>query len=376
VPFEYTFGIEEEYFLSSMQSGNLASRVPKRLLTATRAQLGDSVTTELLQSQIEIASPVFHSHEHAREGMVDLRSKLARVVGEFGVRLIASSTHPFGVWREQQTTDKPRYDQLIADFRIIGQRNLICGMHVHAAVPPHVDRIDLMNRLMPWLPLFLALSTSSPFWRRQVTGLLSYRQALYDEWPRSGIPDYFNDQADYDAFVEVLTKGESVKDASYLWWAVRPALRFPTLEMRIADVCTRLEDALTLASLYRCLIATLVEQPDLGRARTTHTRRIIDENRWRAKRDGTQARFIEEPDGTLVTVPELLQRLCSLIAPAMQKLQCEQLPAAASRIIEGGTSAHAQLRIYNESRASGALPRKSLHSVVDWLAATTAAIPA
>jgi carboxylate-amine ligase len=149
-------------------------------------------------------------------------------------------------------------------------------------------------------------------------------------------------------------------------------LRFPTLEMRIADVCTRLDDALTLAGLYRCLIATLIEQPELGRARTTHTRRIIDENRWRAKRDGIRARFIEEPEGSIVAVPDLLQRLCLLIAPAMQQLDCEYLSTAAHRILEEGTSAHAQLRVYHESLASGVTSQKSLRAVVDWLANTTA----
>jgi glutamate---cysteine ligase / carboxylate-amine ligase len=172
--FDYSFGIEEEYFLSSSTTGNLVSHAPKRLLNAAKEKLGDSVTAELLQSQIEIASPIFHSIVEAQHAMASMRSTLAELVATMGLRLVAASTHPLGAWREQSVTEKPRYDQLMSDFRIVGQRNLVCGMHVHVAVPEGVDRVALMNRTMRWLPIFLALSTSSPFWDRHITGLLSY----------------------------------------------------------------------------------------------------------------------------------------------------------------------------------------------------------
>ena len=370
--FNYTFGIEEEYFLGSARTGSLATQVPKDVLAGAIAELGDTVTAELLQSQIEIASPIFHDCREAHASMSALRVQLARIVASTDLQLIAASTHPFGAWRQQVATEKPRYGRLMSDFRIVGQRNLVCGMHVHVAVPPDVDRVALMNRAMPWLPVFLALSTSSPFWQRRVTGLLSYRQAIYDEWPRSGIPDFFEGQPDYDAFTALMQNCDAVKDSSYFWWAIRPALRFPTLEMRIADVCTRVEDGLALAALYRCLIATLIERPDLGAHRTTHTRRIIDENRWRAKRDGTSACLIDEQAGENVPISALLDRLFALVGEAAERFGCCDWLDRLRDIVAQGTSAHVQLRIYNDARAAGDTGAQSLRRVVDWLAQTTA----
>ena len=369
--FDYSFGIEEEYFLASPATGRLAGRVPRKLMTAAKARLGESVTFELLQSQIEIASPIFHSIDEATLSLTRLRRELADVIEAHGLRLIAASTHPLGAWREQAVTEKPRYDQLISDFRIIGQRNLVCGMHVHVAIPEGVDRVVLMNRIMPWLPVFLALSTSSPFWDCNVTGLLSYRQAVYDEWPRSGIPDFFDDEADYGRFVDVMASVGALKDASYLWWAIRPALKYPTLEMRIADVCTRIEDGIAIAALYRALVATLIERPDLGAIRTTHTRRLIDENRWRAKRDGTSARFIDETQRSETPLRELLPRLLSLVDDAAERLGCRAALGHLESIVRGGTSAHSQIKLYNDRRAAGETKAKALRAVVDWLVATT-----
>jgi carboxylate-amine ligase len=368
---EYTFGIEEEYFLSSARSRGLASRVSRRLLTDARARLGDAVTAELLQSQIEIASPILHDCHEARAAMVHLRRGVAMVAAEHGLRLVAASTHPLGAWRDQTVTEKPRYDRLMSDFRIISQRNLVCGMHVHVAVPAEVDRVRLMNRIIPWLPVFLALSTSSPFWNRHITGLLSYRQAVYDEWPRSGIPDFFTDQNDYDAFSTLMQKAGAVADASFFWWAIRPALKFPTLELRISDVCTDIDDAIALATLFRCLVAALIRQPKVGVERSTHTRRIVDENRWRAKRDGTAASFVDELSGASVPLADRLSQLRQLIAADAEQLGCAATLQRLDHIVTSGTSAHHQLRIYNERRAAGDTNQAALRAVVDWLIATT-----
>jgi carboxylate-amine ligase len=370
--FDYTFGIEDVFFLASAATGRLANRVPKRVLANAQARLGDAVASELLQSQIEIASPIFRSCGEALATMTRLRSSLSALVGEEGLRLVAASTYPLGAWKEQNATEKPRYSKLMADFRIIGQRNLVCGMHVHVAVPPGVDRVELMNRAMPWVPLFLALSTSSPFWNRSITGLLSYRQAVYDEWPRSGIPDFFADENDYRAFADLLQRGGAVQDASYFWWAIRPALKYPTLELRIADVCTRVEDGVALAALYRCLIAALVSRPDWMRRRTSHTRRLIDENRWRAKRDGLGASFIDEERGVAVPLPDLLHKLLEDLAPQSERLGCQESLHHLQRIVAEGTSSHRQLRVYNERRAAGDSKARALREVVHWLAQTTA----
>lgn len=369
--FEHSFGIEEEFFLVDATTGALGTPALDRLVQDARGKLGNVVTTELLQSQIEIASPVLHSHDQAREIMSRSRRILSEVVAGHGLQIIAASTHPLGVWQEQLITEKRRYDQLMADFRIVTQRNLVCGLHIHVAVPDTVDRIDVMNRAMHWLPVFLALSTSSPFWNHRVTGLLSYRQALYDEWPRSGIPDFFQDEADYQAFVNRMQVAGAIGDSSQLWWAIRPALRFPTLELRIADMCTRLEDALAIAALYRCLVATLVANPEMGKARSSHTRRLIDENRWRAKRDGVKAEFILETSNEVVPVAKVVRDLMSACTEQIDRFDCAAALQPIEKILSDGTSAHQQLRIYNDGRAAGEESLQALLKVIEWLKATT-----
>jgi glutamate---cysteine ligase / carboxylate-amine ligase len=371
--FDFPFGMEEEYFLVDATTGALATPALDDLMRDARARLGDVVTSELLQSQIEIASPILHSHEQAREVMFRTRRALSGVVAEHGLSIVAASTHPLGIWQEQLITEKRRYDKLVSDFRIISQRNLVCGLHVHVAIPEGVDRVELMNRAMHWLPVFLALSTSSPFWNHRVTGLLSYRQALYDEWPRSGIPDFFLDEADYQAFVDRMQAAGAVTDSSHLWWAIRPALRYPTLELRISDVCTRLDDALAIAALYRCLIAALLANPEMGQARSTHTRRLIDENRWRAKRDGIKAEFILETSSQVVPVADLVANLRTQCGEQIDRLDCGLALEPLDRILAEGTSAHQQLKIYNDSRAAGDENPQALAKVIEWLKETTAA---
>lgn len=370
----YTFGIEEEYFLA-LGDGTLAAQVPEHLIERARKSVGQAVTAELLRSQIEIASPVYRDMSEALHSMASLRSALAGALSEDGIRLVAASTHPLGAWREQWVTEQRRYDQLLSDFRIVGERNLVCGMHVHVEVPAGVDRVQVMNRFMPWLPLFLALSTSSPFWDRRVTGLLSYRQAIYDEWPRSGVPDFFNDEADYEGFIDLLQRAGAVPDASYMWWAIRPALRYPTLELRIADVCTHVEDCVALAGLFRCLIATLIGHPGIAPVHTTRTRRLIDENRWRAKRDGVNAGLIDEQRAVAVPVREVLSRTLEIVAEEAARLDCADMMQHLVAMIDRGTSAQIQLRIYNERRAEGATQEEALRAVLHWLMDTTARVP-
>jgi carboxylate-amine ligase len=370
--FDYSFGIEEEFFVSSLHTRALVHDVPEALIERARRELGEAVTAEMLRSQIEIASPVFHHVDQAIGTMTALRRSLANIAASMDLCLIAAGTHPLGVWHEQLATREVRYERLMADFRIVGRRNLVCGLHVHVAIPPGVDRIDIMNRAMRWLPLFLALSTSSPFWNGHDTGLFSYRQALYDEWPRSGIPDFFDDEQDYQAFTGRMGRAGALQDPSQLWWAIRPALRFPTLELRIADSCTRVEDAVAIATLFRCLIAALVADRSLGARRTTHTRRIIDENRWIAKRDGLAAKFIAEASSETIPVPQVLDSLLSLLAEPIARFHCESAIDLLRGILQHGTSAHAQLRIYESSREAGSTCAQALHEVLRWLRQTTA----
>jgi glutamate---cysteine ligase / carboxylate-amine ligase len=365
--FPYAFGIEEEFFVSCPQTGALVNCEGPELVSVARRKLGSAVACEMLQSQIEIVSPIFQHVAEADLVMRELRRSLADVVDEMGWCLIAAGTHPLGVWHEQRVTSSAHYEKLMQYFQIVGQRNLVCGLHVHVAVPQGVDRIRVMNRALRWVPLFLALSTSSPFWNGRATGLLSYRQTLYDEWPRSGLPDFFESECDYNAFVTRLRDTEAIRDASQLWWAIRPAANFPTLELRVTDACTRVEDSLAIAALFRCLVAALVDDPNLGAQRTTHTRRIVDENRWRAKRDGISARFIAQASSSEIAVVDMLHETLAILSDQIEHLECGQTLETLRDILDRGTSAHEQLRIYDERRLRGDAPDKALKAVLKWL---------
>ena len=373
--FDYTFGLEEEFFLVRADSLRLLPRMPTGLVAKARERLGEVIGPELLQSQLEISSPVFHSAAQARGGMHALRTGLADLVAGYDLRLLCAGTHPLSSWHQQLGTSRRRYRQLVDDFQIVARRNLVCGLHVHVAVPPGIDRVRLMNRAMRWLPLFLALSTSSPFWNRHRTGLLSYRQALYDEWPRTGIPDFFDDQAQYDTFAQLLADNRAIKDAGSLWWGIRPSLAYPTLELRIADSCTRLRDSLAIAALFRCLVRFLVRHPGHGAERSAITRRVIDENRWRAKRFGLGARFIDETSGVAVPVADALAWLRTACAEDADAFACAPELATFDRLLAEGTSADRQLAIFDQACEQGESPTRAFTAVLDWLLATTIAAP-
>ena len=368
---DYTYGIEEEYFLVRPGAHGLATRAPSKLLKDARRELGDSVANELLQSQIEISSPILRDAADAARTLTGLRQGLSQVAARHELGLVAAGTHPLGVWREQERTPRSRYRRMMEDFQIVARRSLVCGLHVHVQLPPGVDRVQVMNRAMPWLPLFLALSTSSPFWNRSRTGLLSYRQAVYDEWPRTGVPDFYADEAEYDALAALLTRVRAIPDARALWWGIRPSPRYPTLELRIADCCTRARDALAIAALYRCLLRYLVRHPEHDPPRSALTRRVIDENRWRAKRFGTQALLFDESGDEPEPLPQALARLRAMCAQDIRDLDSETALAPLDAIVAEGSSAHVQLAIYRQQRDAGLHRVRALDAVVDWLRAAT-----
>lgn len=373
----FTFGMEEEFFLANARSGQIATRVPRTFVQACRDRVGNQAAHELLQSQVETNTPICHTPVELAEAAKHLRREIASTADEHGLSLVASGTFPLAEWREQTHTEKPRYQQLMDDFQIIGRRNLMCGLHVHVEVPAEADRIDVMNRIMPWLPLFLGLSTSSPFWNRQDTGLSSYRQAAYDEWPRTGIPDFFAGESDYNAFVRGLVQSEIIPHAGQLWWGIRPARLYPTLELRIADACTHIDDALSIANLYRCLMRAAVRNPDMGRARTSMTRLLIDENRWQAKRHGKDAEFIEPlHGGGRKPMSEWLDDLLLLTREDAEHFGCIAEVQHCRDILRRGTSADRQREIYQESRASGATRTEACRAIVQWLAQQTSSIEA
>lgn len=365
-----TFGVEEEFFLVDLRTERAPSRVPKAFVRTCQRRLGPAVKFEMLQSQVELVSPIFTDSKTALETMTELRAQVTEIARakEFGI--IACGSHPLARWQQQAPTERPRYRRIAEEYQIIGARDLLCGLHVHVAAPSH-DRVQLMNRLMPWLPLFLALSTSSPFWNLQRTGLYAYRQSAYAEWPRAGIPDFFESETDYARFVAILRRAGSIEDGGELWWAIRPSPRFPTIELRIADSCTRVEDAIALAVLFRCLVAAHMRLPSLGATRSTATRRLIEENRWRAGRYGIHAEFVNEAEKRTAPVAELVDNALDLISPDAKALDPHRALQTLRTILARGTSAHAQLSVYEAAQARGASHRDALQAVVRWLIETT-----
>ena len=369
----YTLGIEEEYFLAEAQSKNAISRMPKAFIRRIGGVLGNQVTPELLQSQIEVVTPVCQSLDEARQHLRRYRHALQEATREFDMEFFAAGTHPMAEWSEQTPTEKPRYEKLATDLKFLARRNMMCGMHIHVEVnDPHL-RIDVMNRILPFLPVLLALSTSSPFWRKHATGLMGYRLAAYDELPRTGIPDFFMNLADYMSFVDTLVQSGAIEDSSHVWWAIRPSLRYPTLELRIGDSCTHLEDTLCIAAIYRCLVRCLRRRPDLNGTWRNHTRLLIEENRWRAQRYGTTAGMIDFNEKRIVPFADVIDGLLALIAEDAVALDCTAEVQHARTILTRGTSAAQQMAVYRTSRDSGASRIEALRDVVGWLARSTSA---
>ena len=363
----FTLGIEEEYLLVDRQSRDLAADPPETLFDRCRERLGDSVTHEFLRCQIEVGTPVCETLDEARGHLTRLRTCLADEAAQDGLAPVAASTHPFAEWSKLLHTDKERYNALAEDMKMVISRMVICGMHVHVAVEDDDLRIDLMRQLVYFLPHLLALTTSSPFWRGNLSGLKSYRLSVFDEMPRAGLPEVFNGYAEYKRTVDMLVDAGIIEDATKIWWDLRPSARFPTLEMRIADVCTTLEDALSVAALFRCLTRMLYRLRNANQRWRIYSRFLISENRWLAQRHGAGGKLIDFGRGQAVPFSELTHELVELVRPDAEALDCvkeiERLPA----MVQRGTSADRQIAIYNQAIGDGANTEEAMRQVVDFL---------
>ena len=253
----FTVGIEEEYLLVDRHSGDLIEQAPPTMLPECEKLLEGQVTPEFLQSQIEVGTRVCGSIAEARDDLTHLRKTVSQVASNHGLAMIAASTHPFATAGTQHTTPKERYRALADDLQAVVRRLMISGMHVHVGLDDDDLRIDLLPQVAYFAPHLLALSTSSPFWEGLNTGLRSYRLAVWNEMPRTGLPETFASYAEYERHVNVLVNAGVIEDASKVWWDVRPSIRYPTLEMRICDICTRVEDTICIAAIYRCWLRML-----------------------------------------------------------------------------------------------------------------------
>src|SRR5262249_31959325 len=316
----FTFGIEEEYFVVDAQTKLAAHDVPQKFFEAAKAATDGRIAPEFLRAQIEVITSPHDNMADARAELRQLRRTVAAVAAEHGLAVLAAGTHPTALWRSAQQTAKERYDLVMHDLQMIGQRDLLCGLHVHVELPDPDERVDVMCRMLPYLPLFLALSTSSPFWQSRSTGLKGYRLAAYDELPRTGVPELFRTREEFDAYVAALVRAGVIEDSSYIWWAIRPSLNNPTLELRAPDSCTLVEDSIAIAALYRTIARHLFfnrwRNADLDAVK----RAIVVENKWRAQRYGVHGTFATEEGA--VTVGEMLEQVVEEMAADIEALGC------------------------------------------------------
>lgn len=362
-----TLGIEEEYLLVDLKTREVAADPPPAMLAECEAHIRDLVKPEFLTSQIEIATPVCGTVKEARVELSWLRRTVAQVARKYGLAPIAASTHPFSQWRSQRHTDMARYHTLARDMQAVARRLLICGMHVHVGVDDDELRIDLMNQVSYFLPHMLALSTSSPFWLGEDSGLKSYRLSVFGELPRTGLPPRFDSYGEYQRHIDVLVGAGMFDDASMIWWDIRPSCRFSTLEMRITDVCTRIDDTLAIAALYQCIIRMLVRLRRDNQRWRTYNNMLIEENRWRAKRYGIDEGLIDFGKGQVIPCADLIEELIELTKEDAEALECVAEIAHCREILAGGTSAHRQLSTFTAAMNSGRTRHEALCDVVDML---------
>ncbi len=367
----FTLGMEEEYLLVERESRDLAADPPEAAFDACKEVLGDQVTHEFLRCQIEVGTPVCGSVEEARASLQHMRSCLSKASAPFGLAPMAASTHPFAEWDKLVHTDKERYNALADDLKMVVARLVICGMHVHVGVEDDDMRIDLMAQLTYFLPHLLAMTTSSPFWRGNVSGLKSYRLAVFDEMPRTGLPEQFAGHSEYQRTIETLINAGLLEDATKIWWDLRPSDRFPTLELRISDVCTRLADAASIAAVFQCLTRMLWRLRRSNQKWRSYSRFLIEENRWLAQRYGVRGELVDFGRGQLVPVAELIEELIHILREDAEALGCVAELEHLRVIRDEGTSADRQLAVFQEALDSGASKDAALREVVDFLVAET-----
>ena len=318
----FTLGVEEEYLLVDMETGDLASDPPESLIDECVRELGEQVTNEFLQPQVEIGTSVCTDIGEVRQELRRLRGGVARACGNHGLAPIAASTHPFGDWRQQDYVHKERYEGLAHDMQAVAYRLLICGMHVHVGIEDEELRIDLMNQVRYFLPHLLCLTTSSPFWQGRDTGLSSYRLTVFDSVPRTGLPEPLPSWTEYQRLVEHMTSSGLLEDGSKIWWDLRPSSRFPTLEMRICDVCPDMEDALTVAALFQCILRMLYRLRVGNQRWREYPNMLIQENRWLAQRYGSRSRLVDFGKRSLVPLVDLTDELLELVQEDAEALGC------------------------------------------------------
>jgi carboxylate-amine ligase len=353
----FNIGIEEEYQTIDPVTRNLRSHISAEIVEKGRMLLAEHVKPEMHQSVIEIGTGVCENIQHARHDLRSIRQHMITLARESGLRISGGGTHPFALWREQEIYPDERYHTIVEDLKSVARANLIFGLHIHIGVEDRETAIQIMNGARYFLPHILALSTSSPFWQGHDSGLHSYRCKVFDKFPRTNIPDLYSSWSEFENYVNLLIRTNCIDNAKKLWWDIRPHPHFPTLEFRICDMPTRMDDTLALAALCQSVIATLYHLHERNQTFRHYSRALIMENKWRAARYGMSGKLIDFGKQKEVPVRDLIRELLDIVHPAAEELGAAHELAHIETIVKEGSAADRALRIFEET--------KSLDNVVD-----------
>jgi len=348
----YTLGVEEEYMLLDGETLDLVQHVETVLAATAGHEFEQRVNPELMQSVLEIATPVCRTPAEVEAELKKLRGYVTGLAREQGMRVGSAGTHPFSLFERQRITARDRYRHLVDQLQYVARRELIFGLHVHVAVDDPEKAIQIVNGLLAHLPAFLALSASSPFWRGEATGLASSRQMVFAAFPRSGPPPRFRDYADYAEVVGRLEKTGCIADYTHIWWDIRLHPRFGTVEIRVCDAVTRVEDAVALAAFCQSLVKLYSERYAVGAEIPSYHRILTTENKWLAARYGLEAPVMDLATGRRNRVPvaQLVRRTLRELEPHARELGCDRELEGISEILAQGNGADRQRRIWNANR--------------------------
>jgi len=344
-----TIGIEEEYQIIDPATGELKSYITQ-MLEDGKLTLREQVKAEMHQSMVEVGTEVCKTPAEARLELIKLRRTIMELAGRNGLAIASAGTHPFSNWEEQEITPFERYIGVKQDMQDLAQQLLIFGTHVHVCIEDREFLIDAMNVARYFLPHVLCLTSSSPFWMGRNTGLKSYRSIIFRHFPRSGIPPRFQSWAELDAMVETMVKTRCIPDGSKLWYDVRPNWRYPTLEFRICDVCTRLDEAICIAAIFQGIIAKLWKLRRDNITFRVYPTELIEENKWRAVRYGLDGKLLDLGKQTEVPARELIHELIDwFLRDVIDELGIRQEVMYAYKIMEGGSSADRQIKVFEKT---------------------------
>lgn len=355
-----TIGVEEEYMTIDPVTRDLRSHIDTEIMEKGKIALRERVKSEMHQSVVEVGTHVCRTAKDVKADIQMLRREIIGLARDHGLRAAAAATHPFADWRQQQISPGERYATIVEDMQTVARANLIFGLHVHIGVEDRETAIHLMNAARYFVPHILALSTNSPFWVGMKTGLKSYRCKVFDKFPRTNLPDFFPSWGEYENFVKVLVKTNCIDNAKKIWWDIRPHPSFDTLEFRVCDIPLRADETVALAALIQATVAKLYKLYSANQSFRIYRRSLLMENKWRAARYGIGGKLIDFGKQTEVPFHDLMHEYLAFVDDVVDELECREEISYIHKILEMGTGADRQLRVFEESGGD-------LKAVVDYI---------